>query len=135
MAFVTLEDLYGSLEIIAFPRVYQSCRDNLVTDKALYVSGRASVSEESGKLIADRIIPMDEVEKEIWICVKDLEDFRQKKDELYSVIRAHPGKESLVVYLKPLPSYQSVRADAAGMAALEACFGQKNIVVREKKIL
>lgn len=140
MAFVTLEDMYGSVEILVFPKIYQGSKDHLVADKALYVTGRASVSEESGKLIVDKIIPMDEIDKEIWIRVEDLDDFNHKQEDLFAIIRAHKGEDELVVYLKNsrrykrLPAYQRVRGDADCIAALKACFGEGNIAIKEKKI-
>ncbi|MBR5047074.1 MAG: DNA polymerase III subunit alpha, partial [Eubacterium sp.] len=60
MAFVTLEDLYGTMEIIVFPKDYQRYREKLLIDRGIYVRGRATVSEESGKMIAGRILAMDE---------------------------------------------------------------------------
>ena len=47
MAFVTLEDLYGTVEIIVFPTIYQNVKPYLIEDQGIYVKGRASVSEES----------------------------------------------------------------------------------------
>jgi DNA polymerase-3 subunit alpha len=140
MAFVTLEDMYGTLEIILFPKVYQEYRSILNPDSPIYVRGRASVSEESGKLIADRIVAMDAVEKEIWIRVDNLDSFHRLQEDLFKVIRAHPGKNELIVYLKDtrqykrLPSYQSVSGDSDCIAGLKQCFGEKNIAFKEKTI-
>ena len=67
MAFVTLEDLYGTVEIIVFPTIYQNVKPYLIEDQGIYVKGRASVSEESGKLIAEYIVPIEQIPKEVWI--------------------------------------------------------------------
>src|SRR5699024_12272070 len=72
MAFVTLEDLYGTVEVILFPRDYQKYRDLLVMDTGVYVRGRASVSEETGKLVAELVLSMDQLPKEVWIQVPDV---------------------------------------------------------------
>ena len=140
MAFLTLEDLFGTVEIILFPRDYQKYRDVLVADTPLYVKGRASVSEESGKLVAEEIIPMDQVPKEVWIQVENVGVFQEKQQALYDIIRQHSGERGLVVYsrkdkaIKRLPSYQNISGDSGVIRDLNQLFGEKNIKVTEKSI-
>lgn len=140
MAFVTLEDLFGTVEIILFPKDYQNCKEALVVDKAVYVSGRASVSEESGKLIAERLVPMDQVEKELWIQMDKLQNFHEKQESLYEIIRQYPGNDSIIIFLretkqyKKLPSYQNIKGDSSAYEELKKLFGEKNVVIREKSI-
>ena len=140
MAFLTLEDLYGTVEIILFPRDYQKYRDFLVEDTALYVKGRASVSEESGKLVTEEIIPMDQVPKEVWIQVENVSVFQEKQQALYDIIRQYPGEQGLVVYsraekaIKRLPSYQNISGVSRVIEALKELFGENNIKVTEKSI-
>lgn len=133
MAFVTLEDLYGSLEIIVFPKNYQEYREILAQDARLYVRGRASVSEESGKLIADLILPMDQVPGNIWIQVKDIGDFTAKEEALDDIIRQDPGSDKIVIFsksdkkLKKLPDWKALKASDQTMAGLKDLFGQENV--------
>ncbi len=140
MAFLTIEDMYGTLEIILFPRTYQEYREKLIMDQPVYVTGRATVSEESGKLIADKLIAMDEVQKEVWIRVDSLDTYRSKEEEMFSVIRAHPGRQNIYIYLKDikkfkqLPSYQNINGDSDCIHELESCFGKKNVAFKEKSI-
>ena len=140
MAFVTLEDLYGTVEVILFPRDYQKYRDLLVMDTAVYVKGRASVSEENGKLVAEFVISMDQVPKEIWIQVQNIGYFQEKQNMLYDVIRQHPGEREILIYsreekaVKRLPSYENLSGDAEVLRELENIFGEKNIKLVEKSI-
>ncbi|MDD7114688.1 MAG: DNA polymerase III subunit alpha [Lachnospiraceae bacterium] len=140
MAFLTLEDLYGTLEIILFPRDYQKYREVLVEDAALYVKGRASVSEESGKLVAEEIIPMDQIPKEVWIQVENIEVFQEKQSKLFEIIRQYPGNQGLVVFsrkekaIKRLPDYQNISGVPRVFEALKQLFGENNIKVTEKSI-
>ncbi|MBQ9728869.1 MAG: DNA polymerase III subunit alpha [Clostridia bacterium] len=46
MAFVTVEDLYGSVECVCFPKVYEKIRNFMVEDKVVYVSGKISIQDE-----------------------------------------------------------------------------------------
>ncbi|MDO4975736.1 MAG: DNA polymerase III subunit alpha [Eubacteriales bacterium] len=140
MAFITVEDLYGTLEVIVFPRDYQKYRDIIIEDKAIYIKGRASVSEESGKLIAGKIIAMDDVRKDVWIQTPNIETYREKQDALFGVIRAHGGDNNLVIYskaekaIKRLPAYQNISYSQEVVEELQDIFGKENVVVRDAKI-
>ena len=140
MAFITLEDLYGTVEVILFPKDYQKYRDLLVMDTGVYVSGRASVSEENGKLVAETVIAMDQVPKEVWIQTPNIGYFQEKQEMLYDVIRRHPGEQGIVIYsreekaVKRLPSYENISGDAVSLGELRELFGEKNVKLVEKSI-
>ena len=140
MAFITLEDLYGTVEVILFPRDYQKYRDLLVMDTGVYVRGRASVSEENGKLVAETVIAMDQVPKEVWIQTPNIGYFQEKQEMLYDVIRRHPGEQGIVIYsreekaVKRLPSYENISGDAVSLGELRELFGEKNVKLVEKSI-
>lgn len=58
MAFLTVEDLAGSVEVLVFPKDYEKRRDMLIKDEKVFIRGRASVGDEPvGKLICEQIIP------------------------------------------------------------------------------
>ncbi len=100
MAFVTLEDLYGTVEIVVFPKVYESCRDFLKEDSKVYVLGRADISDEGdGKLIADRIVSFDDMEKQLFIQYKNKDEYMNNYEEL-SEFGQTRGRDSVIVYLK-----------------------------------
>ena len=140
MAFVTLEDLYGTVEVILFPRDYQKYRDLLVMDTDVYVRGRASVSEETGKLVAELVLSMDQLPKEVWIQVPDVGCFQEKQESLYQVIRQFPGELPLVIYsrkekaIKRLPAYENISDAPSVLEELTLLFGEKNIKLVEKSI-
>lgn len=140
MAFVTLEDLYGTVEIIVFPTIYQNVKPYLIEDQGIYVKGRASVSEESGKLIAEYIVPIEQIPKEVWIQTENIEEFTEKQQKLYRIIRKHPGKDEIVIFskkekaIKRLPSYENISAKNDVFSELKSLFGEKNVKVREKSI-
>ncbi len=137
MAFLTLEDLYGTVEIIVFPRDYQKFKEKIEMDRAIYIKGRASVSEESGKLIASNIIAMDDIAKEVWIQTVNIEDFKNKINEMNDVIRAYPGRDSVVIYskaekaVKRLPPYQNISGKEGVLDMLRQIFGEKNVVTKD----
>ena len=56
MAFVTVEDLYGSIECVCFPKVYEKMRSFLEADKVVSLSGKISIdAEKAPVIIADKI--------------------------------------------------------------------------------
>ena len=140
MAFVTLEDLYGTVEIIVFPTIYQNVKPYLIEDNGIYVKGRASVSEESGKLIAEYIVPIDQIPKEVWIQTENIGEFTDKQQGLYKIIRKYPGKDEIVIFskkekaIKRLPAYENISAKNDIFNELKSLFGEKNVKVREKSI-
>ncbi len=66
MAFITLEDLYGTVEVIVFPRDYDKNRSVIEEDrkKGVLIKGRVTVEEDKpAKLICSEILPFDELDK------------------------------------------------------------------------
>jgi DNA polymerase III subunit alpha len=61
MAFVTLEDLSGFVEMVVFPEVYQASVDLLKSDLPLLVHGTLDVGEETCKLMAREIVSLQEI--------------------------------------------------------------------------
>ncbi|MEG2719911.1 MAG: DNA polymerase III subunit alpha, partial [Oscillospiraceae bacterium] len=56
MAFFTIEDIYGSIEVIAFPKIYQTYGNSIITGSVLLIRGRLSLrDDESAKIVLDTI--------------------------------------------------------------------------------
>ncbi|SHJ44523.1 DNA polymerase III catalytic subunit, DnaE type [Geosporobacter subterraneus DSM 17957] len=63
MAFITLEDLYGTVEVLVFPNVYDKSANLLYEDQAVIIEGRITMKEEEEpKLIAEKILPLVKME-------------------------------------------------------------------------
>lgn len=60
MAFLTLEDLTGGVEVIVFPKVYEQCHLALRRDAVVVVRGRLDVSEQQVKILADGVVALEE---------------------------------------------------------------------------
>ncbi|MDR7401435.1 MAG: DNA polymerase III subunit alpha [Armatimonadota bacterium] len=63
MAFVTLEDLTGTCEVIVFPKTYEQAHLVLKRDAVVVVRGRVDVTEQQAKVLADRVVPLEEAEE------------------------------------------------------------------------
>jgi len=62
MAYVTIEDLYGMIEVIAFPDVYKECQEILTSDMPVVISGTIDKTDKGMKIIANKIVSIDSAE-------------------------------------------------------------------------
>ena len=136
MAFITLEDLVGSVEIIVFPRDYEKNREFFNEEEKIYVRGRVSLSEDAqGKLICERVVAFSQIPNEIWIRFKDKDEFTQNESRVYSAIENSDGHDRIVIFcqaqkaIKRLPAIYNVSGDVQLIEHLEAEFGAQNIKI------
>ncbi|MDK2808304.1 MAG: polymerase subunit alpha [Clostridiales bacterium] len=141
MAFITLEDLFGSIEIIVFPRDYEKYRNELEHDAKVFIRGRVTVEEDKpAKLICQSVIPFDKVPKELWVKFPDKETFVMMEQKLYEILKDFDGEDGVVIYLeqekqiKRLPRNKTIRADQGVIAKLSETFLSKNLRIQQKSI-
>ncbi len=141
MAFITLEDLYGVMEILIFPNVLERYRYMLKENEKIFIKGKVSIGDdEQGKLICDQIISFDKVPRELWIQFKDKNEYMLKEDELLEVIRNSDGNDTLIIYCKAekakkvFPRNMRINADAGMVNRLSEKYGTDNVKVVEKSI-
>lgn len=94
MAFVTVEDLYGSAEIIIFENCYQNCSNSLVEDNIVLVDGRLSIREdEDVKIVAREITDFGIKKRKVLnIQITDLDE--SKKRQLRGMIKFFNGDKN-----------------------------------------
>ncbi|MGN0484257.1 MAG: DNA polymerase III subunit alpha [Lachnospiraceae bacterium] len=141
MAFLTIEDLVGTVEVIVFPRDYQKYARFLEVDEKLLICGRVNAEEEkNGKLICEKIVPFDDVPCELWLQFADKNVYEQKEAEILQELADSDGKDSVVFYIaaekamKRLPPSRTVKADQALVNSLTNILGENNVKVVEKNI-
>ncbi len=141
MAFITLEDLVGTLEIILFPRDYEKNSKLLEIDNKVFVKGRVSGEEEkNSKLICERMYSFDDTKKELWLQFDTIEGYADQEGELLELLKNSDGQDGVVVYIsgtkqmKRLPPSRNVRADREIVNILTKYLGEKNVKVVEKCI-
>jgi len=101
MAFLTLEDMYGSVEIIVFPRDFEKNRSMFVEDRKVFIVGKVAVEEERpAKLILQKIIPFEQIPKQIWIQFENKAVYQEEEQFLTQMIRENPGDAELIIYCK-----------------------------------
>jgi len=141
MAFLTLEDLVGSVEVIVFPKDYESKRELFVEDSKVLIQGRASVGDDPvGKLICERVIPFSAVPKELWLKFPDKETYVESEREVLELLRESEGSDSVIIYLererakKVLPANWNVNASDGLIDILTKKLGEINVRLVEKKL-
>ncbi|MFA9377546.1 MAG: DNA polymerase III subunit alpha [Lachnotalea sp.] len=141
MAFITIEDLVGVVEVVIFPRDYERNSANIIEDNKVFIKGKVNAEDDrDGKVICEKIIPFDSLDKEVWIKFANKELFQQEEEKLYEMIKDSDGKDGIVIYvedikaIKRLPRSQNMSADRDLISKLASYFGQNNVKVVEKSI-
>ena len=136
MAFLTLEDLLGSVEVIVFPKDYEKYHEKLTEDNKVFIKGRVSLEEDKdGKLICERVTPFDEVQRKLWIKFKTRQEYEENVGELYKMLADSDGQDGVVIYIedpksmKQLPPNKNVNADEKLISELMGRFGNENIKI------
>ena len=139
MAILTVEDLFGSVEVLAFPKNYAQNAGRLEEDARVFVEGRVSVEEERpSKLILERVFLFDELPLELWLQFTNRAACETAMQSLGPLLEAHPGKDSVVLYLqeekqmKRLPQSVATAEDNGFLEQMEAILGKENIRIVRK---
>ena len=153
MAFVTIEDLYGSIECVCFPKIYDKIRGFLENDKVVSLSGKMSIDgEKPPAIIVDNMTEFSleekaqqpsqvikdepvkpvkankvDAEKTLWLNVSDLEE--EDVEELMETLTYYEG-ETRVIFVnngKKMICSQKVTPNRALMAELAAFLPETSI--------
>ena len=141
MAFLTVEDLVGSVEVVVFPKDYERFRNILTEDRKVFVRGRVSGEEDKdSKLICEKIWSFEDIPRELWIQFPDMAAFQEQESELYGFLREEEGKDRVVIYVrnpkavKRLSENWGITASGKLLQNLMDRFGKENVKVVEKSI-
>ena len=136
MAFITLEDLRGTVEVVVFPRQYATYQSLLREDAKVFIKGTTQISEEESKVICNQIISFEDSRQELWVQFADKEVFFKEEDALKGILTSYPGKNPVVIYCKTeravnrLGRDYMVSGDENLLFDLEKRYGKENIRVR-----
>ncbi|MEE1193079.1 MAG: DNA polymerase III subunit alpha, partial [Blautia sp.] len=141
MAFLTLEDLVGTVEIVVFPRDYEKNVQFMNVDEKVFIQGRvAAEDDKASKLICESMYSFDEVPRELWFQFENKEEFLAKEQELYEDLRDSDGKDSVVIFIKSpkaikrLGPSRNIKIHPQLLSKLYKKYGQQNVKVVEKSI-
>lgn len=141
MAFLTLEDLLGTLEIVVFPRDYERNAALMQEDAKVFIQGRVSAEDDkASKLICEKMYAFEDMPRELWIQFPDKAAYEQEVTELYRILAASDGSDQVVLYIraqkamKRLPPSRGVKIGEELLGILNEKYGSENVKVVEKSI-
>lgn len=136
MAFLTVEDLVGSIEVIVFPNAYEKYSSKLLEENKVFIEGRVQVEDErDGKLICESVTAFDEIPRKVWLKFPDMDTYVNKEAELFDAIYDSEGIDNVVIYIeetrqkKVLPPNKNIKADSTVLDKLRGLFGEENVRV------
>ena len=139
MAFLTVEDLVGTVEVVVFPRDYEKCQMFLNEDARLFIQGRVSAEDDkASKLILEKVRTFDDMPKELWIQFESREDYAKAETGLVDDLMSSRGNSSVVIYLKDVkamkklpPAYQ-VHIEDSWLERMGEKYGSSNVKIVER---
>lgn len=139
MAFFTLEDLMGTVEVVVFPRDYEKSQMLLNDEEKVFIQGRVSAEDDRpSKLILEKIRSFEDIPRELWIQFPDREAYGEKEPELLEDLRQSPGKDSVVIFLrdvkamKKLPAAYHVEITDLWLESMRKKYGDSNVKVVQR---
>ena len=136
MAFLTLEDLRGTVDVVVFPRQFAAYQSLLKEDAKIFIKGTAQVSEEESKLICNQIASFDGISQELWIQFQNKNKFFEAELLLKETLSAYKGNCPVVVYCKEERAVNRlghdfmINGDEELMILLKKRYGKENIRIR-----
>lgn len=139
MAFLTVEDLLGTVEIVVFPRDYEKWQAMLNEDARVFVQGRVNAEDDKpSKLILEKVRAFEDMPQELWIQFKDKAEYAEKEQELLETLKGYSGVSAVVIYLKDvnamkrLPAGYHARISDFLTGELRKKYGESNVKVVER---
>lgn len=124
MAFITIEDTKGYIEVIVFSELYRRCYEYIHGDMPIVIHGTVDKEAERVKLIAREIMPLAEAEKgvpsKIFFRIDVERTSRGQLKAIRDLLSSHPGDHEVFLYLQfphgkktvvALPEYFRIEPD------------------------
>ena len=134
MAYLTIEDLVGTVEVIVFPRNFLINRTVIDTADKVFVTGRVQANaDENARLICDKVIDFNTVPRKLWIRFESEEEYQSKQSELNDILYNSDGKDSVIIYCTKenkriaLPASRTVQVNSELLMKLKGLYGDKNV--------
>ena len=134
MAFLTVEDVVGTVEVVVFPNSFTANRVVIDHAEKVFVTGKVQANvDENAKIICDKVVDFASIPRKLWIRFASLSDYEDKKDELYGILYNSDGKDTVVIYCTKenkrltLPASRTIRVDSELIQKLQAMYGEKNV--------
>jgi len=141
MAFITLEDLVGNIEVIVFPRDFEKFKNVIEEGRKYIISGKASLEENAdAKLIAGKIIPFEEIPREVWLQFENKAKLEEIEPKLNEIFINNKGNAKVMLYcreekqVKQVNTVKGMSYAESVIALLKEKLGEENVKIVTKMI-
>ena len=141
MAFLTIEDLVGTVEVVVFPNDYEKNVQKMEEDSKVFIRGKVQGdTDKASKLICEKIYSFDDVPKELWVQFETKEDYLTEENEFLKLLSGSRGTDRVIIYvrtpksIKYLGIEKSVKINETLLGKLYEKYGMDNVKVVEKSI-
>ena len=141
MAFLSVEDLYGTVEVIVFPKDFERCKQYLNLDGKVFIRGRVNLEDEKpAKLVSSSITPFESLPRQLWLQFKDKAHYQANEEFINRLLWEYDGEDLVSIYLseekmvKHMPRSKSISITKELLDILNDKFGSENVKVVNKKL-
>ncbi len=134
MAFLTLEDIVGTVEVVVFPNSFTANRLVIDTADKVFITGKVQANvDENAKLICDKVVDFASVPRKLWIRFAGVSEYEERKAELENILYESDGKDTVVIYCTkenrriPLPASRTIKVNSELIQRLQHLYGEKNV--------
>ena len=139
MAFIKIEDLSATIEVIVFPKTLDRVRNLITADAFVIIKGRVSMKEdEAVKIICETMEPLEKVDSsKVYVRVDNLDMARATKPKLMEICNEYAGNTPLYVFTANdrknyrMPRNMWVNLSSDIFVELEKVFGEGNVKIVE----
>ena len=139
MAFIKIEDLSATIEVIVFPKTLDRVRNLIAADAFVIIKGRVSMKEdEAVKIICETMEPLEKVDSsKVYVRVDNLDMARATKPKLMEICNEYAGNTPLYVFTANdrknyrMPRNMWVNLSSYIFLELEKVFGEGNVKIVE----
>ena len=101
MAFLTIEDLVGTVEVVVFPNDYEKNVQKMEEDSKVFIRGKVQGdADKASKLICEKIYSFDDVPKELWVQFETKEDYLTEENEFLKLLSGSRGTDRVIIYVR-----------------------------------
>ena len=134
MAILTIEDLFGTVEVVVFPKSFANNRGAIDGNDKIFITGRVQANaDENGRLICESITPFSQVPRVLWIRMEDEAMYKEKAPQLEEMLKDSDGRDSVIVYCTKenkrykWPDSKNICVTSQLIDDLRKIYGEKNI--------
>ncbi|MCR5800498.1 MAG: DNA polymerase III subunit alpha [Lachnospiraceae bacterium] len=132
MARFKIEDMVGSVSLIAFQGAYRKYSEYIKDDNKVFVKGRVRAEYmKNAELFVETVIPFEDIGRKLWIKFKDMDSYAGEDAGLMQLLGSEGGNDEVVIYIsdtKQMKALRDIKVNATGiLGKLTEKYGEDNV--------